>query len=161
MTDWETATEILKSQSTLVLATVSEDGLPWATPLFYLMHNGLALYWVSSASSLHSRSLANTADVAATVYSPTDRWKEIRGIQMRGTVHIVETAQERKQVLAAYAERFHLGRIFRVALSQSDLYKFSPSWLRLLDNSKRFGYKRELALPPQEKEPKGQVVSGP
>lgn len=158
MTDLETATEILQSQSTLTLATVSAEGLPWATPLFYLLHNGLALYWVSSRSSLHSRSLANTAEVAATVYLPTDRWKEIRGVQMRGAVEIVESAPERKEVLASYAERFRLGRIFRVALSQSILYKFTPCWLRLLDNSKRFGYKHELTLSCEPAEPAGRIV---
>ena len=148
MNDLEAVTELLASQNILTLATVDSGGIPSATPLFYILHNGLALYWVSAASSLHSRSLINSPQVSAAVALPTDRWKQIRGVQMRGAVRLVEDSRERKEVLAAYAERFSLGRVFRVALTQIELYCLTPTWIRLLDNSRHFGYKREFTLPP-------------
>lgn len=146
MTDLEQAVEFLKTQNILTLSTLADGELPWSTPLFYLLRDDLRIYWVSSRSSLHSRSLAATQEVSIAVHAATDQWKEIRGVQMRGTVRTVESPQERKEVLAAYATRFKLGGILRVALNQSEIYKFSPSWLRYLDNSKRFGYKREIHL---------------
>ncbi len=146
MTEREQAIEFLQSQNILTLATVAEGELPSATPLFYLLHGGICLYWVSSASSLHSRNLVRGREVAAAVYAATDRWKKIHGVQMRGSVHIITDSQERKEVLRSYAERFHLGRVLRVAMSQSMLYKLVPSWIRLIDNSRRFGYNYEFKL---------------
>lgn len=146
MTEREEIIEFLKSQNILTLATVNDDGLPSATPLFYLLYGGMRLYWISSASSMHSRNLVSRKEVAAAVYAATEHWKEIRGVQMRGAVHIITDAAERKDVLRNYAERFHLGYILRATMQQSTLYGLVPVWIRLLDNSRHFGYKREIAL---------------
>lgn len=146
MNEREQVIEFLKSQNILTLATASEDGQANATSLFYLLHGGFCFYWVSSASSQHSRNLATGKEVAAAIHASTDRWKEIRGVQMRGAVQVVTDSRERKEVLRCYAERFRLGRILRVAMSQSTLYKFIPSWIRMLDNSRHFGFKYEFAV---------------
>jgi hypothetical protein len=53
---------------------------------------------------------------------------------------------ERRTVADAYAERFRLGTLLRAAMSRSTLYRFEPSWLRYIDNSKRFGYTREISI---------------
>lgn len=153
MNDLEMVTAFLESHSTLTLATISDQRVPHAAPLFYLLHEGLQLYWVSSPSSMHSLNLANSVDVSVAVYSATDRWKEIRGVQMQGKVQLVTNPRERKAVLRAYVDRFHLGTIFRLAISGSNLYKFMPFWIRYLDNSKRFGFKREIVLPREERDP--------
>lgn len=144
MTEREQVVEFLQSQNILTLATVTKDELPCATPLFYLLHGDIRLYWVSSASSLHSQNLLSGREVAAAVYATTDRWKQIHGVQMRGAVQIITDSLERKEVLRSYAKRFRLGRILRLAMSQSTLYRLVPSWIRLLDNSRQFGYKCEL-----------------
>lgn len=146
MTERDQVIEFLKSQNILTLATVTEDGSLYATPLFYVLHGVFCLYWVSSASSLHSQSLSSVGDAAAAIYAATDEWKEIRGVQMKGRVHEVVEAVERKKVLHHYTGRFHLGSMLRIALSQSTLYRLTPTWVRLLDNSKCFGYKREFRI---------------
>ena len=147
MSDLEVVRAFLNSQSTLTLATVSDRGIPHATPLFYLLHGGLQLYWVSFATSLHSLNLANSIEVSAAVYCAADRWKQIRGVQMQGTVQRVTEAEERQPVLAEYVHRFDLGNLFESSISASHLYKYVPIWLRYLDNSKGFGYKHEISLP--------------
>lgn len=43
----------------MVLATVSADGAPWASPVFYSTEDGRDLYWVSSPEVTHSRNIAH------------------------------------------------------------------------------------------------------
>lgn len=136
--------EFLRSQNILTLATVCEDGSSSATPLFYLLHGGLCLYWVSSSSSRHSRNLTSGREVEAGVHAATDQWKEIRGVQMRGLAQVVTDSGEREEVLLSYAERFGLGRTLRMAMAESTLYRLVPSWIRMMDNSRYFGYKYEF-----------------
>jgi uncharacterized protein YhbP (UPF0306 family) len=138
--------EFLQSHHILTLATTTEDHEPCATPLFYVLHGGSCLYWISSPSSAHSQNLANDREVAAAVFTSTDQWKDIRGAQLRGKVHVVSDARVRTEVLAHYGERFHLSTLLRVAMSKSTLYKFTPTWARYLDNSHHFGYTCEFDL---------------
>ena len=146
MTREESVAALLRSQSTLALTTCAEDGTPQVAPLFYLPGEGLSVYWFSSASSAHSRALRRNPAAAVTVYRSTEHWREICGVQMRGTVTAVTDRAERRAVAEAYAERFHLGKLFEHAIGHSRLYLFQPSWLRYIDNSRRFGYRFEISL---------------
>jgi uncharacterized protein YhbP (UPF0306 family) len=146
--DTQTAiSRLMHSQSTFVLSTVNADGTPYATPLFYLAGDELELYWFSAASSQHSDNLTRNHSVAIALYTSTEHWKEICGIQMRGAVEKITDRKFRRDVTRRYCERFHLGQIFRVALARSSLYVVRPSWIRYIDNSKRFGYRSEITLP--------------
>lgn len=145
----ELVAALLKSQSTVALATSDADGSPRLAPLFYLPGEGLRLYWFSSASSRHARNLKRDPSAAVAVYRPTDEWKQICGVQMRGSVAVVKQRARRKQISAAYAERFGLGTLFEATMSRARLYEFRPRWIRYLDNSRRFGYKFEMTLPPE------------
>lgn len=142
----ELVAALLQSQSTLALATGAESGGPQVAPLFYLPAANLCVYWFSSASSAHSRSLRRNPAAAVTVYRCTDRWRDICGVQMRGTVAVVTDRAERRAVAKAYAGRFRLGKVFESAMGRSKLYVFRPAWVRYIDNSRRFGYRFELSL---------------
>ncbi len=137
---------LLKSESTLVLATTDDAGHSRSTPLFYICDDELALYWFSSSSSGHSKDLKREAQAAAAVFRPTSEWRKICGVQMRGRVEVAKDRALRKTITAAYCQRFQLGTFFRSAISRSNLYKFRPSWIRYLDNARRFGYKFEVSL---------------
>ena len=138
---------LLRAQSTLVLATADSAGTPHSTPLFYLAQDDLKLYWFSSRSSRHSRNCALNPTVSAAVYFQTSRWRQIRGLQMRGEVAAVTDRALRTAVAEAYCRRFALGQLFRGKLRSSTLYCFTPAWARYLDNSVRFGYKFQVNLP--------------
>ncbi len=146
VTHTELVAELLNGQTTLSLATTSEDGAPHVAPLFYLAGDALDLYWLSSARSSHSRNLKRSPSAAVTVYSPARDWKETRGVQMRGVVSIVTSRSERRKIVEAYCERFHLGLLFNAQIVRSRLYRFRPEWVRYLDNTERFGYKFEFTV---------------
>jgi uncharacterized protein YhbP (UPF0306 family) len=139
--------EWLRSQTTLVLATAGENSLPRSTPLFFIADDDLRLYWFSSPSSLHSRNCARNPQASIAISKDAHRWQQIQGVQMQGSVSIVTDRSLRNKIARAYSARFQLGNLFAFTIRRSSLYCFRPSWVRYLDNSRRFGYKFELNLP--------------
>jgi uncharacterized protein YhbP (UPF0306 family) len=140
----QTVARFLKSQSTLTLSTATAGGTPCAAPLFYLAAGGLRVYWLSAASSEHSRNLERNPRAAVSVYRPAEEWKKIRGVQMRGTVSAVSEPARREEIVGVYRRRFRLSRALEPAILRSTLYCFAPEWVRYLDNSRRFGYQFEF-----------------
>jgi hypothetical protein len=135
---------LLDEETTLALATADEDGEPAVAPLFYIVDDELSLYWLSSESSLHSLNLKRTSRAAATVYRSARSWRQIRGVQMRGTVSRIDDPKRRAKLVKAYCERFKLGTVFRLAMRQSALYALRPEFFRFIDNARGFGAKFEL-----------------
>jgi uncharacterized protein YhbP (UPF0306 family) len=145
----EMVTALLREQTTLSLATTSERGEPCVAPLFYIVDEELSLCWLSSKSSLHSLNLTGTPRAAATVYRSAKSWREIRGVQLRGSVCQVTEPERRRALVEAYCERFKLGRVFRLAIRLSDLYLLRPDFFRYIDNARGFGYNFELTRRPE------------
>jgi uncharacterized protein YhbP (UPF0306 family) len=141
----ELIANLLQEESTLALATEDEHGEPCVAPLFYIADEDLTLYWLSSSTSLHSLNLARSSKASATVYTHAQTWKEIRGLQMRGQVSSITQRAQRRALIGQYRQRFQLGVLFRMAISQCTLYSFRPEYFRYLDNSRRFGYRFELS----------------
>ena len=123
----ERIAKLLGEQTTLSLATTGEDGQPCIAPLFYIADEQLSLYWLSSPHSLHSRNLIRTPHAAVTVYCAAQSWREIRGVQMRGSVSILNEPQRRSAIITSYCQRFNLGRVLRLAVNQSVLHIFDRS----------------------------------
>ncbi len=143
-TQLETIAALLRAQSTLTLATTDERGTPCVAPLFYILHGDLTLYWLSSAASRHSLNLNRSPTAAAAVYRNTQNWKEICGVQMRGSVETIAAPGQRDPLVKTYCERFNLGGFLHLAIRRSTLYAFQPHWFRYIDNQKHFGYNFEL-----------------
>jgi uncharacterized protein YhbP (UPF0306 family) len=139
-----TLAALLRHENTLALGTVNKLGEASIAPLFYIVDEQLSLFWLSSPSSLHSQNLKKIPRAAATVYEHTESWKDIRGIQMRGTVRVISDRTQRRLLIKAYAERFQLGPLFLPTISRCRLYEFCPDFFRYVDNSKGFGVKFEL-----------------
>jgi uncharacterized protein YhbP (UPF0306 family) len=143
---------LLRSESTISLATTDACGEPRSTPLFYLADDRLCLYWFSSSASAHSRNVKRNAAAAASIYRPTGDWKEILGLQIKGRVAVVKDRVLRKAITETYAERFQLGKLFRAAIARSSLYVLRPAWFRYVDNGRHFGYKFEVELKEETEE---------
>jgi uncharacterized protein YhbP (UPF0306 family) len=140
----ELVAALLGEETTFSLATTGKNGLACVAPLFYIVDEELSLYWLSSRSSLHSLNLAATPRAVATVCRSVESWRKIRGVQLRGTVSKVTDPERRIALLAAYCERFKLGRVLRPVLRLSTLFSFQPDFIRYIDNARGFGSKFEL-----------------
>ncbi|MBI4890381.1 MAG: pyridoxamine 5'-phosphate oxidase family protein [Acidobacteria bacterium] len=144
--DLALALEFLHSQHVLVLSTSGPRGEALNAPLFYVLGEGWRIYWLSSPRSQHSLRL-KAAEVAVAVFHPGKDWREIRGVQMRGAARTVRPSAAKARILEQYRRRFSLGVEFAAIIATSRLYCFEPAWLRYIDNSRSFGFKREFSLP--------------
>ena len=99
----ERALDYLAAHRVMTLATHGPDG-PWAAAVFYA-NDGFELYFLSSAASRHGRNLALQAGVAATVHEDYADWRDIKGIQLEGTVDELSGAEE-TSARTLYGEKF-------------------------------------------------------
>jgi len=138
----------LASQSTMALATAGDqDGRPQVAPLFFASDEALNLYWVSSPDSRHSVNIADWNDVSAAIYALTWDWAGIKGVQIAGSARTVAGDEERRHALRVYSAKFPFVKDqFMDLIENSVFYVLRPTWLRWLDNERRFGYKQEYRL---------------
>ena len=85
-------------------------------------------------------------------------WGEVIGLQIEGRAVVLE-GEERLKALDTYLEKFpDVRRLFdrpRDAnekviadrLQRAPFWRLTPSWIRLIDSTKGFGWKWETALP--------------
>ncbi len=146
------AEAFLRSHHVATLATCGAQG-PWAAAVFYASE-GLELIFVSSPRSRHARDLASEPRAAATVHENCADWRQIKGIQLEGTVRMLEGAQ-RAQAQRVYGERFPaitaIGQApaaIVAALARVRWYALAPTRLYLLDNERAFGQRECIELAP-------------
>jgi uncharacterized protein YhbP (UPF0306 family) len=150
-----TAAGFLSEVSTLTLATASEQGEPWAATVFFAADKNFNLYFVSDHRTRHGRDMAAGSQVAATVNPDCDNWHDVRGLQIAGTVDIVEGA-ERARALLLYFKKFpQIDALFQspkgeheetiaARLKAANFYCVRPQMVRVIDNAKGFGYRVEF-----------------
>ncbi len=144
----------LAKHTTLSLATC-HDNQAWAADLFYASDEGCRLYFVSSATSRHCRHIAANPRVAVSISGEYTDWGTIKGLQLDGVARVVAEA-DRAGVIEGYLAKFPaLQELQRnpkneqesqiaKRLLESDFYRISPKWIRLIDNRKGFGHKEEI-----------------
>lgn len=137
--------DFLAAHNTLCLATVGPEGQPHAAAVFYAAGPDLTLYFLSDPATLHARHIGAGARVAATIEANNQDWRSIRGLQIHG---LAAPCTEEEAVIArrVYAERFpfiaHAGTL-TAALARARYYRLTPTWIRLIDNTRGFGHKEE------------------
>lgn len=147
----------LQSQSVLSLATADKHG-PWSAPVLYaadLKDDRPTLYFLSSAASRHSQSLPHNGLAAGSIYAAyQDDWQLIKGVQMQGLIAPLADL-ERAQFEVLYFSRFpEIRKIIDNPSSQqetkiagafknSTYYCFSPTYIRVTDNSDAFANRQE------------------
>ncbi len=127
----------------MTLATRGPDGEPHAAPVYFAAQAGGPFYFFSDPASQHSQDLATDPRAAAALHPLVAGWQEIRGLQMRGEVNAVAPGAEWERAWQLYREKFPFVEKLKEAVASSQLYAFTPRWIRLVDNRKGFGYKEE------------------
>ena len=149
------AREFCDSVSTLTLATSDGDS-PWAATVFFAADSKFNFYFVSDHRTRHGRDMAATGKVAATINPDCDNWNDVAGLQLRGSVSIVD-GLERAKALALYFKKFpQIDALFAspkgeheetiaTRLKAANFYKISPEMIRVIDNEQGFGHRSEFA----------------
>lgn len=74
-----------------VLATVNDDGSPWAVPV-HVATDGEYVYWFSHETTVHSQNIARDARVSLSLFSP-DESKGPKGVYVNGQAEKIEGSQ--------------------------------------------------------------------
>lgn len=147
---------MLGAHSTLTLAT-SDGERAWAATVFYASDDDLNLYFVSDYRTRHARDIAANPACFGTIDADVDDWLSVKGLQLRGDAAVL-AGLSRVNALQIYLARFSGVRALfehprdeneqtiAQRLKAANLYRFVPNWIRLIDNSKWFGYKFEVEL---------------
>ena len=132
---------------TASLATADDEGGLYAANVQYANDNAGRLYWVSAEASQHSRNIADNGKAAVTIYAHQDTPELIHGLQLRGTAEVLDAA-EVEQAFELYAAKypFVTGPPYDAAMKMQMFYRFTPTWLRWIDNREGFGRKFEKNL---------------
>lgn len=136
---------LLAETYTLTLSTIDSDGSPRATPVFFAFDDQATLIFLSERDAPHSLNLERQPSIAAALYPEVSDWRELRGLQIKGLASEVP-ASAQTAALAVYAGRFPFVGDLEGVVSQSQVYRLQPKWVRLIDNRQGFGTKHEWTL---------------
>ena len=90
MTNEEIAKQIIERNRYLCLASVSQTGQVWASPVSYCFDTEYNFYFQTSLDSVHVDNFRFNPEISASIYDSTQRVEDIDGIQMSGIVGEVE-----------------------------------------------------------------------
>lgn len=90
MSSDDIARSILDTVAYMVLATVDDDGLPWASPVWFATDGYDDLYWVSAPDAQHSRNLASRESTGIVVFDSRAEPATRQAVYMRATAARVD-----------------------------------------------------------------------
>jgi uncharacterized protein YhbP (UPF0306 family) len=143
----------LETHNTMTLGTCSGD-VPWAATVFYASDD-VRLYFFSVPDSRHCQNLAANPRVAVTVQEDYHDWQRIKGIQLEGTVILVDSIIEKAKAMAVYARKYPeviklftnpASGMFYKAFLKVKFYCVVPQKLFFIDNEQGFGNRQELVI---------------
>lgn len=154
------ALSMVRSQRTMVLAISDSGHQPWAAPVYYVYHKS-GFYFFSSPLSRHIKDCLN-GKTAAVIFSDSDRWEQIQGLQMEGQTNLITKKTARIQIGARFIMKFPFAEPFLRSKSPSkqnsanatsssnnigdrvELFGFFPTLIFYVNN--RFGFGNRIAI---------------
>ena len=133
----------LEAHNTLTLATES-NSIPFACSLFYV-NDQLDLYFISETKTRHALNIEKNLAVGVTISADHRDWLTIQGIQLDGTCELLGAVQTVRP-LALYVKKFPFVATLGTAMAKVKFFKITPRWVRLIDNTRGFGFKEEIDL---------------
>ena len=100
----ETARAIVDAASYMTLATADDDGLPWASPVWFAPAEYREFIWVSDPEARHSRNLAVRPQLAIVIFDSTVTPGEGQAVYMSALAEQLEGA-ELEAGIRVFAER--------------------------------------------------------
>lgn len=132
---------------TLALATTDDAGQPHTANVNFVADDDLNLYFLSAPDSAHSLHVAKRPRIAACGYPSFRLPKNIKGFQLKGLCE-QRPAEHWNTHWKLFCRKFPYAIPFKKLARREEFYRISPDWLRLIDNSVKFGFKMESDWPP-------------
>jgi nitroimidazol reductase NimA-like FMN-containing flavoprotein (pyridoxamine 5'-phosphate oxidase superfamily) len=107
------ARSLIDASLYLVLGTADEDGLPWASPVYFAHSEHRDFFWVSRPDARHSRNLAARPDVSIVIFDSSVPIGTGQGVYMTAVARELE-GDDQEAGLEVYSRRAleHGGRAF-------------------------------------------------
>ena len=143
----------LETHNTMTLATSMGD-VPWAATVFYASDN-LKLYFFSAPDSRHGQNLAANPRVGITIQEDYHDWRKIKGIQLEGTVNLVDSLTQKAKAMVVYARKYpsvikHFTNpssgVFYQAFLKVKFYCVTAEKIFFINNEQGFGKRQELIV---------------
>ncbi len=80
----KTAIEIIRKIEYMNIASITPEGMPWNTPVYFGYDNGFNFYWFSWKENQHSVNVRNNKNVFVTVYDSTAPASTGVGVYLEG-----------------------------------------------------------------------------
>jgi hypothetical protein len=137
------------------LATITEVGKPWNTPLYFAFDKDMNIYWMSWHKNIHSINISKNPDSFITIYDSTvvPNTGKAFGVYFEGKTKQLKNV---KEMLVAIKLLYSRGKInakdimYFMKKFPQRLYKFTPEkcWVNGTDNQneKRVDVRREVDL---------------
>lgn len=130
----------------MTLATTGPKGEAYAAALYFAASHDLRFYFFSKPDSQHGLNLEARPQAAIAISAVPEDYNDIRGLQMRGAAIGVPQGAEWQTGWTLYAAKFPFVVGLGNAIARNKLFCFDPSWIRLVDNRRGFGFKQEWNL---------------
>lgn len=106
------ARRIIDGNRYMTIATVGEDGRPWATPVYFSPGGYREMYWISSPEAAHSRKIVLRPEVTIVVFDSRMAIGDAEAVYMRGHAEEV-TDPTPEQCEIVFRPRFEGVKVFR------------------------------------------------
>jgi uncharacterized protein YhbP (UPF0306 family) len=146
--------KLIQDAHTMTIATASENNA-WAAPVYYVSAKSL-FYFFSNPESRHIKETRLSGQAACAIYAQSASWEDLCGIQMTGHITQVKTVTDAAAAIREYIAKFPLIQSFfsnvkNLTLSSfarkfnAKLYCFHPELIYYMDNSIKFGHRKEIS----------------
>jgi uncharacterized protein YhbP (UPF0306 family) len=132
MTDVQVPSEVLaflQEHQTLMLATTSKKGLPWANTFLYVNDGTSLSFWARPTSS-SAQNIAEQPTVAFAIDEYSADFREARGLHGRGECRVI-MGEEIARVAARFGEKFP--QLSRGQTMSIMFFSITPSELVFID----------------------------
>lgn len=141
---------------TAMTLACSRDDQPWAATVYYA-RSGFDLVFFSSGNSRHVGTFKTNPCAAASIHGEYRTWRDIKGLQLEGTVAAINGFLNITAAVRTYTAKFPFAKDFLSdpaaligatgkRLSRTAVHAFHPDKIFYLDNSLGFGARWKLEL---------------
>jgi general stress protein 26 len=99
------ARSIIDEIAFMTLATVDENGLPWASPVWFAHADYSEFLWISRPETRHSRNIATNPQVAIVIFDSRTPINTGRGVYMDAHAEQLTDEAEIERVMVIFSER--------------------------------------------------------
>jgi nitroimidazol reductase NimA-like FMN-containing flavoprotein (pyridoxamine 5'-phosphate oxidase superfamily) len=115
------AKAIIAQTKYATLATVSNDGKPWNTPVFFAYDDAYTIYWGSYKATQHSQNIEANGRVFIVIYDSTAEPGKGKAVYMQARANELADVQEITRAISLLNDRY--GKVY---LTPEDVHGEQP-----------------------------------